>query len=72
MLYEAYETFMTSWIQAIDDGDEEMEALQFAMLEDLMERRPLLLSSVTLRQNPHVVVEVSLVVLFATCFFGLT
>jgi hypothetical protein len=31
--------------------------LRLARLEHLMERRPLLLSSVLLRQNPHNVVE---------------
>jgi len=36
--------------------DVELE-LGLARLEDLMERRPLLLNSVLLRQNPHNVLE---------------
>ncbi len=37
---------------------DEMEVeLRMARLEDLMERRPLLLNSVLLRQNPHNVQE---------------
>ncbi|KAF6023023.1 hypothetical protein EB796_018665 [Bugula neritina] len=39
-----------------DDDDVELE-LGLARLEDLMERRPLLLNSVLLRQNPHNVLE---------------
>lgn len=38
--------------------DEELEIdLRMARFEDLMERRPLLLNSVLLRQNPHNVAE---------------
>eukprot|EP01052_Picozoa_sp_SAG31_P025204 SAG31_NODE_2196_length_6219_cov_1.796569_5_plen_530_part_00 len=39
-----------------DDGEDELE-LRMAYLEHLMERRPVLLSSVMLRQNPHNVSE---------------
>lgn len=39
-----------------DTDDLELE-IGLARLEDLMERRPLLLNSVLLRQNPHNVLE---------------
>ncbi|XP_068247345.1 pre-mRNA-splicing factor syf1 homolog [Palaemon carinicauda] len=45
---------------ALMDGDEEEETeleLRLARYEDLIQRRPLLLNSVMLRQNPHNVLE---------------
>ncbi len=47
-------------LQAMDDPSEEDEVeveMLMARFEDLMERRPLLLNSVLLRQNPHNVAE---------------
>ena len=49
---------MLSATLAMQDEDEEEEEgsevdLRMARLESLMDRRPLLLSSVLLRQNPH-------------------
>jgi pre-mRNA-splicing factor SYF1 len=55
VVYQSYEQFMVDWVDSMEDEDNE---LQFAMLEDLVDKRPLLLSSVQLRQNPNVVVEV--------------
>ena len=56
--------FLHFSIHIFDTGDEfgdESEELEVEMLmsrfEDLMERRPLLLNSVLLRQNPHNVAE---------------
>jgi len=40
-----------------DEADDEVIELRLARLENLMERRPLLLNSVLLRQNPHNVNE---------------
>lgn len=65
-VFDAYAQFEESMISAkmeatsetgpTDDDDNELE-LRLARLEDLMERRPLLLNSVLLRQNPHNVHE---------------
>ncbi|CAD7956988.1 unnamed protein product [Amoebophrya sp. A120] len=57
LVYESYEVFLTDWLEVVDERDKVGEELQFAILEDLMDNRPLLLNSVLLRQNPHVVAE---------------
>ncbi|CAD7932214.1 unnamed protein product [Amoebophrya sp. A25] len=57
LVYESYEVFLSDWVETIDEKDPVGEELQFAILEDLMDKRPLLLSSVLLRQNPNVVAE---------------
>eukprot|EP00741_Cyanophora_paradoxa_P007752 tig00001206_g7500.t1 len=63
ILFDAYSQFEESLIAAkmegpaSEPGQEDDMDLHLARLEYLMERRPLLLSSVLLRQNPHNVHE---------------
>jgi len=47
---------MSEKMQPTEEDDIEVE-LRLARFEDLMDRRPLLLNSVLLRQNPHNVAE---------------
>lgn len=47
---------MAEKMQPTEEDDIEVE-LRLARFEDLMDRRPLLLNSVLLRQNPHNVAE---------------
>ncbi len=54
--YAAFEEHVLSSKMENDEDDDEIE-LRLARLEHLMERRPILLSSVMLRQNPHNVHE---------------
>ena len=54
--YAAFEEHVLSSKMENDEDDHEIE-LRLARLEHLMERRPILLSSVMLRQNPHNVHE---------------
>ena len=58
--YAAFEEHVLSSKMENDEDDHEIE-LRLARLEHLMERRPILLSSVMLRQNPHNVHELSLI-----------
>ena len=61
MSFSTYLLDIRSSLQDDDDDDADVDGgdvdLRLARLEHLMERRPLLLSSVLLRQNPHNVVE---------------
>ncbi|KAJ1450859.1 hypothetical protein M885DRAFT_621310 [Pelagophyceae sp. CCMP2097] len=70
MAFDAYAAFeesvLTAKMQMMDDDDDDDDEnddedddveLRLARLERLMARRPLLLSSVLLRQNPHAVAE---------------
>eukprot|EP00045_Choanoeca_perplexa_P013043 m.145641 g.145641 ORF g.145641 m.145641 type:complete len:816 (-) comp16218_c2_seq1:33-2480(-) len=61
-VFEAYAEFeeqtLSTLMESVADGDDNVELeLKMARYEHLMERRPLLLSSVLLRQNPHNVDE---------------
>lgn len=63
-VFEAYSEFeeagLTRTLELIDDEDEDTKIdaeMRMARYEQLMDRRPLLLSSVLLRQNPHNVEE---------------
>eukprot|EP00043_Microstomoeca_roanoka_P012576 m.121881 g.121881 ORF g.121881 m.121881 type:complete len:821 (-) comp15536_c2_seq1:136-2598(-) len=59
-VFEAYAEFEEAALNAMieDDNQDDVELeLRMARYENLMERRPLLLSSVLLRQNPHNVDE---------------
>jgi pre-mRNA-splicing factor SYF1 len=63
LIFDAYAAFEESVLSSKmeeenenDENDDEIE-LRLARLEHLMERRPILLSSVMLRQNPHNVHE---------------
>jgi pre-mRNA-splicing factor SYF1 len=63
-VFEAYAEFeeagLTRTLEEIDENDEDSKTdaeMRMARYEGLMERRPLLLSSVLLRQNPHNVEE---------------
>ncbi|XP_028394719.1 pre-mRNA-splicing factor SYF1-like [Dendronephthya gigantea] len=65
-VFDAYAQFEESMIntkmeeaaeQVVDEDDETDLELRLARFENLMDRRPLLLSSVLLRQNPHNVHE---------------
>eukprot|EP01050_Picozoa_sp_SAG11_P001122 SAG11_NODE_46_length_20454_cov_11.499386_15_plen_554_part_00 len=61
IIYDAYTQFEENIVaDMIDEEDEDKDderELRMAYLEHLMERRPVLLSSVLLRQNPHNVPE---------------
>lgn len=57
LVYESYQVFLTNLVEITDADDALGVDLQFAVLEDLIDQRPLLLSSVLLRQNPNVVQE---------------
>ncbi|EGD76556.1 pre-mRNA-splicing factor SYF1 [Salpingoeca rosetta] len=59
-IFEAYAEFEETSLNAMLEDEEQDEVeleLRMARYENLMERRPLLLSSVLLRQNPHNVDE---------------
>eukprot|EP00397_Hematodinium_sp_SG-2012_P009482 GEMP01009569.1.p1 GENE.GEMP01009569.1~~GEMP01009569.1.p1 ORF type:complete len:869 (+),score=177.26 GEMP01009569.1:122-2728(+) len=53
IIWEAYTKFMESWLTAMIDKQHKNLELLLARNEQLMERRPEILSSVLLRQNPH-------------------
>ena len=57
LLFEQYQAFLTDLVEICDDDDEVQLDLQVALAADLIEQRPLLVNSVLLRQNPHVVFE---------------
>ena len=53
-VFDAYAQFEETVAgEELDNADEDEAELRLARLEYLMERRPLLLNSVVLRQNPH-------------------
>ena len=58
IIFEAYQKFLESLVTVyMRRGDDESAELSIAVLEDLLDRRGDLLSSVSLRSNPHNVTE---------------
>jgi len=53
IIWEAYTKFMESWLNAMIEKKHKNLEMLLARNEELMERRPEVLSSVLLRQNPH-------------------
>jgi len=53
LIWEAYTKFMESWLTAMMEKNHPNLELLLARNEQLIQRRPELLSSVLLRQNPH-------------------
>jgi pre-mRNA-splicing factor SYF1 len=55
--YAQFEEVALSKLMEAEDVDDNIIEMRLARLENMMERRPLLLNSVLLRQNPHNVNE---------------